>query len=138
VSRFVNPNDTSEVVVGECECPSKPHAKDVALIRRQLSYAALGRIGMAALVEGTNGFADPTATRRRLLEESIVSWNFLDAEGEPVEVTAEAIAQLDVETVEFLAEKIDDLSRLREALPNGSSGRSRATTRATASRTRKT
>lgn len=137
MSRFVDPGDVIEIVVGECECPSKPHPKDVATVRRQLGYAALGRIGMAALAEGSNGYADPTATRRKLLEESIVSWNFLDAAGEPVPVTASAIAELDQPTVEFLAEKIDEVNRLRDALPNGSSGRSRASSRATASRTRK-
>jgi hypothetical protein len=138
VSRFVNPNDTIEIVVGDCECPGKPHAKDVAVARRQLGYAALGRIGMAALAEGTGGFIDPTATRRKLLEEAIVRWNFLDAEGKEVEVSSAAIAELDQPTVEFLAEKIDSVNRLRDALPNGSSGRSRASSRATASRTPKT
>jgi hypothetical protein len=136
VSRFVDPNDTTEVVVGPCECPDTPHSRDVATIRRQLGYAALGRIGLAALAEGQNGYIDPTATRRKLLEESITSWNFLGPDGEPVPVSAFAISELDQATVEFLAEKIDEQSRLREALPNGSGARSRGSSRASASRTR--
>lgn len=136
MSRFADANDTVVVEVGECVCPGTPHAGDTATVRRQLGYAALGRIGMAGLVEGRRGVADPTAVRRRLLEEAVVAWNFLGPDGEAWPVNAVTIAELDAATVDFLAEKVDELNRLTAALPKGSAGRSPAGTRGSGSRTR--
>lgn len=138
MSRFADPEDRIEVELGPCECPDTPHRRDTAVIRRQLGYAAMGRIGMAGIAEGRNGAIDPTATMRSLLLESVVSWNLLGPDGKAWPPTAASIAELDSATVEHLAGLINEQSRLKALLPNASAGRSRTGSSATRSRTRET
>lgn len=144
MSRFADPSATRVVDVGPCQCPGTPHDVDQVTIRWQLGASALARIGRAEL-EGAVRL-DPMAAYRQTVLETVVEWNFLwldpQVSGDvrqatPVPVTTTSVAELDVETLKFIAETADRLIQDGGALPNGSGAPSRASSRGSASPTRR-
>lgn len=101
--RFVDKNATFQFDLGECQCPpnpdgSKPHARDEASIRTQLSYGEYIKIA-----EAPNGIE--AAMLLMLLR--LKSWSLRDADGKPVPVTRQAIEDLDTKTAELLQKAVD-------------------------------
>ena len=139
MSRFADPNATEVIDLGPCQCPGTPHEHDEATVRWDLGASALARIGRAEL-EGAARL-DPMAAYRQVVLETVVSWNLLvaDEHGSAVSapITERTIAELDLPTLQSLAEGADRLVRERGRLPNASGAPSPASSRGSASRTRR-
>lgn len=117
MSRFADPEDRAEVVIGPCQCDGTPHAQDTAIVRRKVGNAALGRIGKAAALDPY----DKSVVRRQILAECVVSWNLLGPDGKAWPPTPYTIAELDTETLDRLAELINE-GWEQAKLPNDSAG----------------
>lgn len=142
MSRFADPLARTVVALGDCGCPGAPHERDEATFRWQLGASALARIGRAEL-EGAIQH-DPFAAYRQTVLEAVESWNLIwldpsddspDRKAVPVPITPTTIAELDVDTLRFLAETADKLIGNEGALPNASGAPSAASSEASASRT---
>jgi len=103
-------DDLIPVRFRDCSCPGTPHPDgDVAELRPFLDYPG-GAEALAAIQKAgddTDRFAEllgPVFIRR-----GVVSWNLLDAEGEPVPVTREALDGLRWEDAYELADRADDI-----------------------------
>lgn len=119
MSRFANAAAVRTIVIGPCQCPGSPHARDEAVVRTELGVEAIGIIGVAGW-ETSGGVAfDAVASKRKLLEIGIVRWNLLTDSGQPAEPPAAFIGSLDEETFESLATSLDGVIK-RTPLPNGS------------------
>jgi hypothetical protein len=144
VSRFGDPLARRTVPIGECQCPGAPHETDEATFRWDLGGSALARIGRAE-IEGAVRM-DPLAAYRQVVLETLESWNLLwldptwngNGTGRktvPVPITTGTIAELDADTLKFLAETADGLISERGELPNASGAPSAPSRRGSASRT---
>jgi hypothetical protein len=100
------------VPIGDCRCPESPHGEgDVVFLAPFLSMAG-GMAAQGAIEEaGTDAVALAELLARIWIRHGIVSWNLVDADGEPIPVSASSI-------LEFLpygkggrqvAEKADDI-----------------------------
>lgn len=118
MSRFADPSRTKIVPIGPCDCPGTPHAGgDVATVRLEFGYQALGEIGSA----GALAFGDFTASRRKLIELGVVSWNLIGPDGKEWPPNEANIALLDEPTIDALASALDEAVEMaRRALPNAS------------------
>lgn len=116
MSRFADLANTKLVVIGECQCPGTPHARDEAQVHRELGYSARGKIGAAAALS----FGDFTAARRKLVELGVESWNLLGPDGKPWPPTEENIELLDEATIDAIAEGINAAVEPTPPLPNAS------------------
>lgn len=143
MTRFADPTRTSTVVLGPCQCPGTPHEQDEALVRWDIGASAKARIGRAE-IEGAVRL-DPFASYRQLIEETLVSWNLLvpapadskDKTPVPAPITPRVISELDEDTLKRLAEQTDELLTNEGELPNDSSAPSPASSRESASPTRR-
>lgn len=94
----------------DCSCPGTPHPDgDFAYLRPFLDYA--GGAEALRVIRDSGGDASrfdellgPVFIRR-----GVVEWNLLDAQGDPVPVTAEAVDALRWEDAYELADRADDL-----------------------------
>lgn len=126
MSRFADPEDRAEIVIGPCQCDGTPHAQDVAIVRRKVGNAALGRIGKAAALDAY----DQSVVRRQIVLECVVSWNLLGPGGKEWPPTPYTIAELDQASLDRLAELINDgweKARLPNDSADGSADGSSAT-----------
>lgn len=142
MSRLSDPSAVETIDLGPCQCPGKPHERDEAVVRFQLSGSALARIGRAELERSVS--LDPYAAYRQTAVECLVSWNLVwemgDAEDRrvmPVPLIPATIAELDSTTLTTIAETADKLIQGNGTLPNVSGAPSRASSRGSASRGRK-
>lgn len=123
--RFVDRTRTRRVDFGACECPGTPHESDYADVRAELSS------------EEINDYTQ--ADRREVADVAarfIVEWNLWGPKGlEPI--SSQSLLDLMPLTLNVLVEGIAaSIAESVAPVPNGSGARSRATTRASASRTR--
>ena len=115
---------TQTVVLGECRCPGRPHAEDVAEVSTELSWETLVDVGTLS----------GAAAYRRLVLGALVSWNLTAADGEPVPVNADTVGRLRQDRLEPIAVAVNDAyERARAPLPNASGAPSRLSRRASAS-----
>lgn len=147
--RFARTDRTETVALGPCQCPGTPHTEgDWAKCRVEFGGSTRERIRDAGLEHGPlNGqLWDSAAATSMLIKEGVVEWNLLDERTDdegvtqvrPVPVTLAAAGALDAETRATLDVWLEaHLPESWTALPNGRSARSPATSRASASRTRK-
>lgn len=132
MSRFANRAGTVRVDLGPCQCPGTPHESDWAEHRTGLGYGDFGAIALVA--QGGDVFA----AKRKTIEVAVVAWNLLGEDGEPAPLGEDSVFALDIETAEAIYASIDaSVLTATQTLPNGSGARSRSSSRASASRTRK-
>ena len=118
-------SDATEVVVlGPCACPGRPHDEDTAEVAQELPWEVLVDVG---LLEGA-------AAYRRLVLGALVSWNLVDRDGEPVEISAATVGRLRSDRLDPIAGAVNAAyARAQEPLPNASRARSHPSRRASAS-----
>lgn len=140
MSRFADPTRTATLDLGECRCPGTPHERDEYVYRTELGDAEEGRAGAYGWASTAGRFFDWAAARAMLVAEIAgISWNLTGNDGEPVPMRAETAILLDDATLSAMARAVDDAqTAFRSPLPNASAAPSRATSRASGSRTRKT
>jgi hypothetical protein len=126
VSRFADSSAVRRVEFGACECPDTPHSGDFAEIRADLSDSELAVL--FDLPKDQEGAA-------RAVAPFIVRWNLLGPDGSDWPPTPEALYLLKRETMQALGDALADVMRENVTLPNRSGARSRASSRASASRT---
>jgi hypothetical protein len=115
---------TTVVVLGECRCPGRPHAEDTAEVSVELPWDTLVDVG---LLSGG-------AAYRRLVLGALVSWNLVDATGEPVDINAATVGRLRQDRLDPIAEAVNAAyERARAPLPNASGAPSRRSRRESAS-----
>ncbi len=123
---------TRPVSLGPCQCPGSPHEEDTAEVYTVLGWDDLVDVGMAES-EG--------AGRRILTTRAIASWNLVeldDGEQKPVPVSEATVRLLGAETLETIAEAVNEAyARGRDPVPNASGAPSPASSRGSASRSRK-
>ena len=86
MSRFVDKNATFQFDLGECQCPpgpegAKPHARDEASIRKELSYGEVLKLAQSS---------DEIEASMQLMLMRVKSWSLRDSEGHPVPVSRQA------------------------------------------------
>jgi hypothetical protein len=115
---------TTTIALGECRCAGRPHEEDTAEVHVELPWDVLVDVG---LLSGA-------AAYRRLVLGALVSWNLVDAEGEPVEITAAMVSRLRQDRLDPIAEAVNAAyERARAPLPNASGVPSRRSRRENAS-----
>jgi hypothetical protein len=88
---------TRRVSLGACRCPGQPHAEDEAVVSLDRARAAAEGIAHA----GDTGLS-------RIVIASVLSWNRLDAEGEPLPIDPQTVDGLvSVAVFEVLNEAVD-------------------------------
>jgi hypothetical protein len=123
MSRFANPQATERLVLGDCECPGKPHDEDWIDMRTEF-----GAQDAVALASGNSLEA---------LELIVVGWNLLDHDGSSAPVDRSHIERLFADTFDVINPWITKHARLG-TLPNGSGAHSANGSRVSASATRTT
>ncbi|HYI66326.1 MAG TPA: hypothetical protein VEW95_05345 [Candidatus Limnocylindrales bacterium] len=99
---------------GKCRCPGEPHGKDWAKVRLKSSYGETlelsERLGQSI-----------TAALIWWLAIHVIEWTLLDADGKPVEITEQAMYDLEEEDAEFLQEVLEppDEKKKKKAKPKG-------------------
>jgi hypothetical protein len=121
MSRFADPAATKRFVLGPCACEGTPHTEDYMDIRTELSAADLVEMEKA----------EPIARMKVL----VASWNLIGDGGQVAPVDDDYLGRLYLEEFEKLNAWLDENAKVR-ALPNGSAAPSRASSRASGSRTR--
>jgi hypothetical protein len=117
-------SETMIVVLGECRCPGRPHSEDTAEVLLELPWDVMIDVGM--LFGG--------AAYRRLVQGSLVSWNLVDAEGDPVPTSE--VVRLRHERWDPIVDSVNaSYERSKEPLPNVSGAPSRRSQRESASPT---
>jgi hypothetical protein len=128
MSRFADPSATRTVDLGECLCPGAPHASDWVKIRGEASsvdvrrFAGMGAIDDEGVSEGIAFF--------------ISEWNLLGPNGEPWAPSGESVGALKLGTLSVVIAAIGEVVEA-SILPNGSGAPSVASSRGSASPTRK-
>jgi len=130
VSRFANRASTARLDLGPCQCDGAPHDADWVEYRTQLGYGDFGQIATVAQT-------DLLAAKRKTLEVAIVAWNLVGPSGEEMPIDGDSVYELDMATAETIYNAVDAAVFADQNLPNGSGARSRNSSRASASRTRK-
>lgn len=119
MSRFANPQATKRFVLGDCECPGKPHDEDFLDIRSELSGLDLARIEGASPVE-----------RMKLL---VIGWNLIGDDGSVAPLDDDYLSRLYLDTFSALNTWLTENAQT-STLPNGLGAHSRNGSRASASR----
>lgn len=147
IRRFADPDRTDRLSLGACACPGSPHGDpadggegDWADIRVELGDGEERRAGVAGWQATGAEYFDWEAARDALIAIAVTRWSLLGDDGDMVPITARNASLLDGATRDAIANRIDELSSSSRGspLPNASGGRSPSSSRATASRTRKT
>jgi hypothetical protein len=113
---------TAVVVLGECRCPGRPHDEDTAEVYVEVPWETLVDVG---LLSGA-------AAYRRLIMGALVSWNLVDAEGEPVPLAE--VSRLRYDRLDPIADAVNAAyERAQAPLPNVSGAPSRRSRRESAS-----
>ena len=120
MSRFADPKATARLVLGPCECPGSPHAEDWMDVRTEL-----GAEDALTLAQGNSIDA---------LEVLVTGWNLLDNDGSTAPVDRDHLSRMFSDNFDVLNGWIEKKVRL-STLPNASAARSRASSRASGSRT---
>lgn len=133
MSRFIDPSSTVPVDLGDCQCPGKPHSKDVVQVRKEYSgrdKETMGSVANRAIESDSDnaGTADAIAPY-------VVSWNLLRADGQPMPCNRGSIALLDDETLSAIIVGVANAVAKSESLPNRSGGPSAESPLGTASPT---
>lgn len=130
MSRFADRRATQEVDLGPCECPGTPHDKDWAKVRSEYSGSDLAAIRSAS--------EEDEAAAADALAPYVVEWNLLGPDGDEWPPDGDALRDLNQSTLTAIINAISECITASARVPNRSSGRSQASPRATASRTRTT
>lgn len=129
MSRFADVSATRTVPLGPCECPGTPHDEDWATVRTDLSASEL------RLLLNLDGLSDDEAAEA--IAPFVTEWNLLGLDGEDWPPTPEALFALKGETSSVIGNAIAAVVRENLHLPNPSGAPSPASSRGSASRTRK-
>ena len=129
MSRFADVAATKTVDLGPCECPGTPHESDWAKVRSEASADEVDEFTDLKTL-GTIGAAEAVAS-------FIPEWNLLGPDGQSWPPSPEAVRALKHGTVRVLADALADTITASVSLPNGSSAPSPASSRGSASRTRR-
>lgn len=92
----------------DCACPNAPHPKgDTVTFHEKLPFHA----NVAAVSAIFDGNGEPNANKawEVYLHEGVAAWNLVDAEGDPVPLTREALDGLDFADQWEIADKADDI-----------------------------
>ena len=112
--------ESTTVILGPCRCPGRPHDEDTADVLVELPWDVLVDVG---LLSGG-------AAYRRLVLGSLVSWNLVDVDGDPVEISPAVIGRLRPDRLEPIAAAVNEAyQRARAPLPNASGAPSRRSPR---------
>lgn len=122
MSRFVDPDATERMSLGECLCPGTPHAEGDWLEMR----TELGGTEVGSLMTGDSLDS---------LEALIVDWNMLDKSGAKPPINRDNIQRLYADNFDGLADFIEKHVRV-QSVPKASAEPSRRSSRARGSRTR--
>jgi len=142
--RFADPTDTDTIrLPGPCTCPGTPHEFETATIRRQLGGGERESIAVAGWGRSAGPYFDYEAAVTELIRVGTVAWTLQGADGKPLDITFEQCHLLDQASRKVLSDAInaahsDQIDAEQALLPNASSARSRDSSRASASPTRKT
>lgn len=128
MSRFADPRATRTVDLGACECPGTPHESDWAKVRSDLSGAEV-----ATLLQLRPGREEEAAD---IVAPFVTEWNLLDEDG-PAEISPAAMYALKGPTLRAIGSELGEVLRENLQLPNPSSAPSRASSRGSASPTRR-
>ncbi|MCC6619508.1 MAG: hypothetical protein IT341_10780 [Chloroflexi bacterium] len=115
MSRFIDRNETVEVDLGPCQCPTKPHDTDKVRVRKYLSHADQLHLADAA----GQGYTEAVWAAFNM---RVASWNFTDEKGKPVALSRANWQNLDSESANAIQAAIDtireDAADEAEDLPN--------------------
>lgn len=129
MSRFADPSATRLIDFGECLCPGAPHESDWAKIRAEASSTDVRRFaGMQSLED------DAVAEG---LVSFIPEWNLLGPNGQDWPPSRESLLALKLSTVSVLINAIGEVIAESSAIPNASGVPSAASSRGSASHTRR-
>lgn len=123
MSRFVDPDATERMPLGECLCPGTPHAEGDWLELR----TELGGTEVSQLMSGDSLDS---------LEALIVDWNMLDKSGAKPPITRENIERLYADNFDGLSDFIAKHVRV-QSLPKASGPTSRRSSSVSGSQTPK-
>lgn len=122
MSRFVD-RGVERLSLGPCRCEGTPHGEDWADVRKALS--------------GAEWYLVATGDSARGLSAIVVDWSLTDDDGEPVPVTVETLAALDLDTFKVIDGWAGKHLTFPQ-LPNASAAPSDSGSRGSGSQTRKT
>lgn len=110
MSRFVNARATERVVLGDCDCPGKPHDEDWIDLRSELGAQDIITISGGSSIDA--------------LQVLAVDWNLLDHDGTTAPIDRDHLERLTTDTPVFdkLAGWVTKHTRV--ALPNVTGARS--------------
>ena len=134
MSRFIDPAATVPVDMGECQCPGKPHTKDVANIRKE--YSGRDRSNMRSVAsQAILSSTDENAGTADAIAPFVVSWNLMGPDGQPMRPSRQAIGLLDEDSLMALILGISAQVAGSEQAPNPSGAPSVASPQESASPT---
>lgn len=129
MSRFADVKATRTADLGPCECPGTPHDNDWAKVRAEYSGSDTSRIADAS--------TEDELEAARILAEYVVEWNLLDPDGKAWPPSAESLVALKGPTLSAIMAEISTGIADSVTVPNPSSVPSPASSRGSASATRK-
>jgi hypothetical protein len=92
----------------DCACPNTPHAKgDTVTFRERLPFQA--NVDAVSAIFSGDGDHNINKAWEVYLHQGPVAWNLVDAEGEPVPLTREALDALDFADQWEIADRADDI-----------------------------
>lgn len=120
----------TDTITFDCMCEGTPHDEDTVTLRSEYGYGDLTDIqskSIRIIPQGDKMVAltDPESEHYALLQVAIVSWTFLEDDGEPMEVNLDNIRALREEVGNAIGARANALylaAKKRSAVPNGSSG----------------
>jgi hypothetical protein len=140
ISRFADPDATeTDYLPGPCRCPGQPHERDSATWRTELGSGEVNSIRTVGWQSTGMQYYDWEAANDAAIAKAVLSWSFIDAEGEPIPITRRMASLLDEPTRLWLLRRINGGSEVKPEqngrLPKASGRRSRGSSPANASRT---
>ena len=127
MSRFVDAAATREVALGPCQCPGTPHESD--WVRIKGDPTAIELILFARERDGGEIAA--------AISPFVVEWNLLADDGTDWPPSEESISALRLNDLTAIVTALNEAMDLATVVPNESSAPSAASSRGSASRTRK-
>lgn len=130
-------NATETIILGECRCPGRPHEEDTAEVYVELPWEVMVAVGL--LEKAADDVADVASRAalkakayRGLILGALISWNLVDAEGNPVPISA--VARIRQDRLDPIAVAVNAAhERAQTPLPNAPGAPSRLSRRASAS-----
>lgn len=120
--RFAQRTKTNPVGLGECRCPGTPHDRDSGRVVQQFGQDDIAAISAAGWAAGLSyGGYNVAAAELKEVELGLVSWNLVDAAGQPVPIEASTVNALDQATLAAVIEALGPaMERAQGPLPNAS------------------